>query len=185
MPHYIALLRAVNVGGRTVKMERLRSLFVEMGFENVNSYIQSGNVFFESSELNRIALTQTIEDTLNTALGFAVPAIIRTIEECAAAISLDPFSGIEVSDDMRLCIAFVAGTLPNDIILPFWTKKNDAQIVAATKNELFAVTYLIDGRPGNFGAAIEKTFKVVVTVRYFETTKKILNAAIKNTRERA
>ena len=46
MTQYIALLRGINVGGHTVRMEDLRPLFEELGLENVRTYIQSGNVFF-------------------------------------------------------------------------------------------------------------------------------------------
>ena len=55
---YTALLRAVNVGGRTVKMERLRDLFSELELGNVRSFIQSGNVFFDTPRLDREELTR-------------------------------------------------------------------------------------------------------------------------------
>ncbi len=56
---YIALLGGINVGGHNVKMEHLRQLFTQLGFANVRSYIQTGNVFFETSQDDRHVLTQT------------------------------------------------------------------------------------------------------------------------------
>jgi uncharacterized protein (DUF1697 family) len=61
---YIALLRGINVGGHFVKMDALRSLFVPLGFENVRSYIQSGNIFFETTEQDKLRLRKTIETQL-------------------------------------------------------------------------------------------------------------------------
>ncbi|HEV2405968.1 MAG TPA: DUF1697 domain-containing protein, partial [Ktedonobacterales bacterium] len=75
---YIALLRGVNVGGHVVKMERLRALFAELGLSNVRTYIQSGNVFFDTEQTDRVALTASIEEHLRAALGYAVPVFLRT-----------------------------------------------------------------------------------------------------------
>ena len=70
---YIALLRGINVGGHQVKMDALRGHFADLGLANVGSYIQSGNVFFDSDEADRYALQARIEDRLRAALGYAVP----------------------------------------------------------------------------------------------------------------
>ena len=78
---YIAFLRAINVAGRTVKMARLRELFAELGFANVRSYIQSGNVFFETDETDRALLTGMIAGHLLQALGYEVGVFLRTIPE--------------------------------------------------------------------------------------------------------
>ena len=70
---YRAFLRAVNIGGRFVTMERLRALFAGLGFENVRSYIQSGNVFFETGESKREAIARKIEAHIARELGFECP----------------------------------------------------------------------------------------------------------------
>lgn len=76
---YIALLRGVNIGGHQVKMEQLRELFRELGFSSVRSYIQTGNVFFETTDSNRAALTRKIEGSV--AKIFCLHQILR---ECYA-----------------------------------------------------------------------------------------------------
>src|SRR5215831_10877586 len=88
--------------GHQVKMDRLRTLFGELGFEQVRSYIQTGNVFFGSKEQDRRALRTKIEEHLQTSLGYAVATCLRTREELEALVSLDPFHGIQVTPDMRL-----------------------------------------------------------------------------------
>jgi uncharacterized protein (DUF1697 family) len=89
---YVALLRAVNVGGRTVKMERLRALFEAMKLRQVETFIASGNVIFESSG-KAAALEARIEKALADALGFNVPTLLRSAPEIAAAADRDAFPG--------------------------------------------------------------------------------------------
>jgi uncharacterized protein (DUF1697 family) len=89
---YVALLRAVNVGGRTVKMERLRVLFTELGLRDVETFIASGNVIFES-RARAAALEHRIEKHLAASLGFAIPTLLRSAAEVAAAATHEPFPG--------------------------------------------------------------------------------------------
>jgi uncharacterized protein (DUF1697 family) len=88
---YIALLRAINVGGHTVKMEQLRTLFSELGFANVMTYIASGNVIFETMAMDAQTLEAQIERQLQNALGYEVLTFIRTVGELAAIADYTPF----------------------------------------------------------------------------------------------
>jgi uncharacterized protein (DUF1697 family) len=87
---YVALLRAVNVGGRTVKMDRLRALFEELRFRNVETFIASGNVIFEATTKASIVELK-IEKHLFESLGFDVPALVRSADEFAAVAAHEPF----------------------------------------------------------------------------------------------
>lgn len=73
MPKLIAFLRAINVGGRNVKMAALRGLFEEIGLTDVETLIASGNVIFSSRFRNTISLQQKIEDHLQKSLGWGCP----------------------------------------------------------------------------------------------------------------
>ena len=177
---YIALLRGINVGGHQVKMERLRALFAEVGLANVRTYIQTGNVFFdtdETDERDRGALTAAIEAHLLQALGYAVPTVLRTVEELERALALDPFKDMTVTDDMRLTIVFAASPIPSALELPLWSARRDMQIVAATELDAFVIWYLINGRPPSDGKFIERALGGQVTSRFFHTSAKILEAA--------
>lgn len=174
---YIALLRGVNIGGHQVKMERLRELFRELGFSSVRSYIQTGNVFFETTDSNRAALTRKIEQHLYKALGYEVPTFLRTISEVEHALRLDPFKHLEATTDTRFLITFIPRPLPDDFKLPLVSPKHDFEILQATSGEVFIVMRLVNGRPGNPAAFIEKTCKVKTTTRFFGTTAKMLQAA--------
>jgi len=174
---YIALLRGINIGGHRVKMERLRELFAELNVKNVRSYIQTGNVFFETAETDRASLTEQIERHLFENLGYEVPTFLRTVEEVERAVNLEPFKQIELTADTRFFITFILKPLPDDFVLPYISPKNDYEILQATSGEVFSVLKIIDARPSNPAALIEKTCKMKTTSRFFHTTVKILQAA--------
>ncbi len=179
MMRYIALLRGINVGGHQVKMDTLRGLFADLGLANVGSYIQSGNVFFDSPEADRELLRAQIEGQLRERLGYGVATCLRTVEEFTQVLALDPFRGIEVRPDMRLSVSFLTEAVPIETELPYRTPKGGFELVGMTPTELFVVWYLVDGRPGNEYSHLEKKFRVPATVRFWHTSAKILAAAEK------
>ena len=69
MPKYVAFLRAINVGGHTVKMDQLRRLFEALGFSDVQTFIASGNVIFDSKSKSTKALEKKIEKYLQDCTG--------------------------------------------------------------------------------------------------------------------
>ena len=91
MARYVAFLRAVNVGGRIVKMDELRGLFAEVGLSEVETFIASGNVIFSTTAKATAALEQKIETHLKKALGYDVPTLIRTTAEVAIAAARTPY----------------------------------------------------------------------------------------------
>jgi uncharacterized protein (DUF1697 family) len=103
---YAALLRAINVGGHVVKMDRLRTLFEELGFDDVETVIASGNVLFSSIARNPVSLEEKIERHLASALVYAVTTFIRTPAEMDAVAEFDPFPGL-VEDGHTLSVAFL------------------------------------------------------------------------------
>ena len=95
MPSFAALLRAINVGGRTVKMTELCGLFEEARLANVRSVIASGNVLFESRATETAALEKRIESALRKGLGYEVATFVRTAEELEAVVAHDPFDSAD------------------------------------------------------------------------------------------
>ena len=83
MPRDVALLRGINLGGHTVKMDRLKKLFEELGFKKVETFIASGNVIFESGSKNAAALEKKIAAHLEESLGFPAATFIRTDQQLA------------------------------------------------------------------------------------------------------
>src|SRR5882757_7926832 len=92
MPRLVAFLRAVNVGGHTVTMEKLRGLFEGLGMKDVETFIASGNVIFASRSSNLQLIERKIEAGLQDALGYEVRTFVRTDEEVAEVARHRAFS---------------------------------------------------------------------------------------------
>lgn len=92
MKTYVALLRGINVGGhRQIKMAELQRMCEALGLGRVRTYIQSGNVLFESAE-EREVLGRRIEAMIETTFGFDVPVVLRTADEMESIIADSPFA---------------------------------------------------------------------------------------------
>jgi uncharacterized protein (DUF1697 family) len=89
---FIALLRGVNVAGRSVPMAQLRDLVARLGHADVRTYIQSGNVLFWSSGDDPAQLASELRAAIGAEVGHAVTVLIRTPAELAAAIATNPFA---------------------------------------------------------------------------------------------
>ena len=112
MTRYVAFLRGLNVGGHTVKMEALRKHFEELGFENVSTFIASGNVIFETAtpKSKSAALEKKIENALQQALGYEVATFLRTDKEVAQVAEHDAFPKIKPKDGDTSYITFLRDT---------------------------------------------------------------------------
>jgi uncharacterized protein (DUF1697 family) len=93
MASYVAFLGGINVGGHRVTMERLRGEFESLGFEDVGTFIASGNVLFRASGA-AAQLERHIEAHLEGALGYPVPTFLRTNAGVVAAAELAPFGAV-------------------------------------------------------------------------------------------
>lgn len=100
MTRHVAFLRAINVGGHTVKMDRLRGLFQSLGFSGVSTFIASGNVIFETEETGRTKLERRIARHLEANLGYAVETFVRTIQETAEIEKRNPHRVVKGNDDV-------------------------------------------------------------------------------------
>jgi uncharacterized protein (DUF1697 family) len=92
VPRSVAFLRALNLGSRRkVAMADLRAAFEELGFDDVSTYINSGNVLFSTTRRGR-ALERSIEEHLESALGFDVPTYVRTATQVRDLLAAEPFA---------------------------------------------------------------------------------------------
>ena len=107
MTRYAAFLRAINVGGRYIKMEELRRLLEAMGLAQVTTFIQSGNVLFESAARKPALLEARIEAHLRQALGYEVATFVRSLPELNAIAGCNPFAEAQQAADSMVYIAFL------------------------------------------------------------------------------
>lgn len=175
----IALLRGINVGGHTVKMERLREIFIQLGLLRVRSYIQSGNIFFDSpKKTDRTMLQKRIEAQLHDSLGYRVAVCLRSKEEMEQLVSSDPFSGRVSTPETRFAVTFLAEPVtPLPFSVPFTTPDGAYELIGMTPTELFIIWHLKNGRPGNAYGFFEKQIQTQTTTRFWHTVEKILTAA--------
>ena len=172
MPKYVAFLRAINVGGHTVKMDHLRNLFQAMGFSNVETFIASGNVIFDSKSKNTKALESRIECTLKDNLGYKVATFIRSVSELAAVARYKPFDDCE-ADGNVLYVGFVAD-IPGDEskqrLLSFISEVDDFHIYG---REVYWLSRKKLGASDFPGAKFEKILGMPATLRNANTVVKI------------
>lgn len=110
MPRFVAFLRAINVGGHTVRMERLRGFFESLGLTSVETFIASGNVAFETGTRSAASLEKRIQERLRDELGYEVATFIRTPSELAAIVAHRPFKRAELEGARALNIALLFAT---------------------------------------------------------------------------
>lgn len=176
MQSYIALLRAVNVGGRTVKMDRLRAAVSAQGFKNVRTYIASGNLFFDSASESKASIIKKLEAAFIEEFGFEIPVSLRTVAEVEAALKRDSFAKHPITEDTRHLVVFYPDE-PAKLKLPWVSEKQDITVVDATKGELMMVLAVANGKWPTNGPA-EKAFGVKNgTGRFAHTLVKIVAAA--------
>lgn len=109
MTTYISILRGINVSGqKKILMADLRALYEKLGFKEVKSYIQSGNVIFKSQkELEEIETSKKIEEAIEKKYDFHVPVIIRSLSDMEKIIASNPFLPVESIDSKKLHVTFL------------------------------------------------------------------------------
>jgi len=106
---YVALLRGINVGGnKRIKMDKLRQSFEALGFEQVQTFIQSGNVIFKAAKFPSAKLAKRIGERILADFGFAVPVVLRTALEISEIVASNPFVRERGIDSQRLHVMFLS-----------------------------------------------------------------------------
>jgi uncharacterized protein (DUF1697 family) len=127
---YVAFLRAINVGGHTVKMDHLRTLFESLGFADVETFIASGNVIFETQEKNAAKLEKMIAGHLEADLGYGVETFVRTIQDAAGIEKRCPF--VAKKKDDSVYVAFLHEPLNasgKSVLMAVKNKMNDFAVI--------------------------------------------------------
>ena len=113
---YISILRGINVSGqKKIKMLELKSLYESLGFQNVVTYIQSGNVLFDSNEKNNDELKTNIEEAIDKKYKFHVPVEIRTKREFGNIINNSPFGPVDLAEEGTKVLVTFLSSKPDKI----------------------------------------------------------------------
>jgi len=174
MPKYVAFLRAINVGGHTVKMDYLRSLFEGAGFANVETFIASGNVIFDSKSRNTTSLEQKIEKHLRTILGYEVRTFIRATSELAEVADYEPFSKAELNaTGNTLYVGFLAAEPSNEEKKKVLSLSGPTNEFAVHGREVYWLIRTSFSESAVSGALLEKTMGMPATFRSVNTVRRI------------
>lgn len=170
---YIAFLRAINVGGHNVKMDELRRHFEALRFSNVETFIASGNVVFETSSASAKGLEKKIEGKLRTALGYEVTTFLRTESELAAVAKYAPFPQKQIDGAAALNVAFLADALNDDSRTKLMKFRTDIDDFHTYGREIYWLCRSRQSDSTFSNASLEKALGLRATFRGVNTVKKM------------
>ena len=158
-------------------MDALKKMFLSFGLKEVKTYIQSGNVIFESAESNSVKLRKSIEKKLGQALGYEVAVILRTQAEMEVLVKLDPFKAFKPNAEEKMYVVLLCEEPQNKPKIPLLSAKEDVEVFQMSKLDALCISRKKNGNFGFPNALIEKEMKVAATTRNWNTIIKILALA--------
>jgi len=171
---YIAFLRGINVGGKNkIKMETLRELCATIGFENVKTYINSGNVIFETKKTDDKKLAEKISEAIEKKFGLSIKVIVRTADEIKEIVENNPFAG-QFENDKDLHVFFLDEEMPDEKAELLLSNNNENEQYFVRGREIFCLLKIgvSDSLMGK--DYIAKKLKVSSTARNWRTVNKVL-----------
>jgi uncharacterized protein (DUF1697 family) len=176
MKTYVAFLRAINVAGHAIlKKDALRASFVAAGCVNARTFIQSGNVIFECSEKQRLALFRKIRAQLRPLIGGEPTILYRSLDDLERLVKANPFRRLGTRPATKLYVTFLSDAPAATPRLPLTSDKEALEAFAMKDLDVFIVSGRkkngFYGFPNNF---IEKELGVSGTTRNWSTVTRIV-----------
>jgi uncharacterized protein (DUF1697 family) len=172
---YIALLRGINVGGKMIiKMSDLKTTIENCGFTNVNTYIQSGNIIFESNEKDPNIITTKLENELLKSLKYHLRIVVRTYQQLKAILSNVP-DDWKTRQDMRCYLAFVKEPATAEDVIHELALKEGVDSVKDGEGVVYMSTLLSGLTKSGFTRLINKIVYKDITIRNYNTCQQLLS----------
>lgn len=174
MAVYVAMLRGINVGGhRPVKMDQLRQSFAGLGFEQIKTYIQSGNLVFKAGRSSPSGLSRRIEKKILADFGFPVSVVVRTREEVDEAVGRNPFLQQHGIDTEKLHVTFLSEVPSLAALKKLGTLTVAPDQACCLARELYL--YLPNGvaESSLMKTPLDRTLSVVATTRNWKTVNRL------------
>ncbi len=172
MTRYVALLRAVNVGGRKVTMRELREMAEGLGYENIHTLLASGNLIFETKKTPPEKLEAALETAIEKTFGLFSDVIVRDPTEWRAIITANPFPKKAKADPAHLVVA-VGKSAPDARALASWLETFRAKHDKGEQLKAIGRDIFID-----YGDSIGQS-KLVIPKKLFTGTARNWNTALK------
>jgi uncharacterized protein (DUF1697 family) len=171
---YVALLRAINVGGKNLmRMAELRACLEARKFERVSTYIQSGNILFDSDLADALRLTAAIERALSETFNREVPVFLRSQAQMKKVVAGAP-NAWKNGAELRKNVAFLRAPLTAKRALPSIAVKEGVDSLDAGEGVVYMTTVLARAAQSSLSKIVGKPIYRDVTVRNFTTCQKIL-----------
>ena len=172
---YISILRGINVGGnRKVLMKDLKSLYEGLGFSMVETYIQSGNVIFESEqELSTTELEVKIQQSITETFGFDVPVIVRPAEEWTQIVSKSPFWKEKDVDIEKLHLTILKQIPSHELVIEIKGMNFQPDRFEIMGSDVFVYCENGYGRTKITNDFFEKKLKIPASTRNWKTVMKL------------
>ena len=170
---FVALLRGVNVGGNNmISMKSLKESFMTMGFKEVTTYINSGNIIFKSKEDDARKLESKIEKMLSKEYQLDSKVVVRNLPEMEKLVKNLPRSWGEDSD-WRYNVIFLRHTIDSEKILSELPAKTDIEEIVYRPGTLLWSSQATEYNRTNFAKLASRKIFRDMTVRNLNTTKKL------------
>jgi uncharacterized protein (DUF1697 family) len=175
MPGYVALLRGINVGGKNlIKMPALRACFEANAFEDVATYIQSGNVLFASPETRTAELARRIEAMLAEAFGYQATVVVRNRKQMRAVVERAPEGFGAEPMRYRYDVIFLKEPLTAKVAMSVPTKPGVDEAYAGT-GVLYFSRLIAKAAQSRLNKIVSSPIYPNVTIRNWNTTTKLLS----------
>lgn len=169
---YVAFLRAVNVGGRVVKMQQLKALCQSIPLDDVSTFIASGNVIFDSKQ-SPAQLETLIEKKLKAALGYDVPTMVRAASDLQAIVKTVTALDLEEGGSARLYVGFLKLAPTAGTVKAVRALSNDIDVLSVKGSELYWTCRATLTESTFGGARLEKLLLGKATFRNFNTVRRL------------
>jgi len=178
MPTYISLLRGINVSGqKIIKMAALKKMYEDLKFEHIQTYIQSGNVIFQTSKTKKEYLETLISNQIKSDFGFEVPVIILDIEELKEILNNNPYSGDTKKDISHLGITFLSSKPELANLQLIKQKQAEGEEFILINKSVYLYCPEGFGKTKLTNAFIESKLQVRATARNWKTANELLRIA--------
>jgi uncharacterized protein (DUF1697 family) len=174
------MLRGINVSGQNIiRMEHLRALCTALGFRNVETYVQSGNIVFRAASTSPSSLSKRISEAMLRDVGFSVPVLVKTLREMGHVIKRNPFLKDRGIDRSNLHVTFLSTVASKSALGNLDGLPTTPDRFSLRGREIYLYC------PGGYGhtklsnAAFEKALSVSATTRNWNTVTTLFEMASK------
>ena len=170
---YVALLRGINVGGNNIiKMLSLKEAFEKSGYQQVRTYIQSGNVIFETNEKDVREITEKIEKMLTKTFGYQARVVVKSDKQVEQILHDVPKDWL-IRDDIRMYVGFLTDVVNARDVVKGVQVKEGVDTLSSGPGVLYMTTLLSNVTKSAFNKLVGTPLYKEMTIRNYNTTRKL------------